>query len=327
MLRCEFGRFSTSKHHQKGQPNNVKKPTAQIMINTNTHSGEINQLQFGEGEDAQLVVSTFDKSHSSECPKSAFRSSGFGVLLVTGGILKIKVNFIEYSIKHREVLCIIPEQIYEIPHDPTASVICAYFSRQYLFKKGIFFNITDKYNLFGEGEFLKFSLSKKEYEIMHANMLSLKTRLSIPKNTPYFLDIVHNSFLAVIFDIFLINEKQKKIKVAPLSTKIELADRFISLVSERFRTEKRVIYYADCLRLTPRHLSQVVKQVTGRSAGEHIDEFVIREAKILLSGHSMNISEVAEKLCFSNPSFFGKYFKKHTGYSPILFKRDTVLAV
>jgi len=297
------------------------------MINANTHSGEIKQLQFGEGEDAQLMVSTFDKSHASECPKSAFRSSGFGLLLVTGGILKIKVNFIEYSIKHREVLCIIPDQIYEILQDPTASVICTYFSRQYLFKKGIFFNIADKYNLFGEGEFLKFSLSKKEYELMHANMLSLETRLSIPKNTPYFRDIVHNSFLAVIFDIFLINEKQKKIKVAPLSTKIELADRFISLVSERFRTEKRVIYYADCLRLTPRHLSQVVKQVTGRSAGEHIDEFVIREAKILLSGHSMNISEVAEQLCFSNPSFFGKYFKKHTGYSPILFKRDTVLAI
>ena len=297
------------------------------MVNVNKGSGQINQLDFGEGEDSQLLVATYDKGQTGECPKSAFRSSGFGILLVTSGSLKIKINFIEHLIRHREVLCIIPDQIYEIPLEQLASVICTYFSKHYLFKKGIFFNIADKYNLFGDSDFLKFSLSKKEYGLIHANMFSLQSRLAIPKTTPYFKDIIHNSFLAVLFDIFLINQKQQKIKTTPLSTKIELTNRFLSLVSEQFRTEKRVIYYADCLRLTPRHLSQVVKEVTGRTAGEHIDGFVVREAKILLSSHSMNISEVATHLCFSNPSFFGKYFKKHTGLSPILFKRDTSLAI
>ncbi|RDC55841.1 AraC family transcriptional regulator [Pedobacter chinensis] len=306
---------------------NMRLTNQQTMKHTRSNGSADNQRYADKAEEAELIVSTFDNSQSSKCPKAPFRSSGFGILLLTKGSLQIKVNFVEHMLKHRDILCIVPDQIYEIPEEPNASVIYTYFSKQYLFRNGIFFNIADKYKIFDEKEFLKFSLTKKEYELMHSHMLSLQTRLSIPKNTRYFQDIIHNSFLSVIYDIFLINEKQKKIKIAPISSKTELANRFLSLVSERFKTEKRVIYYANCLRLTPRHLSQVVKQVTGRSAGKHIDEFVIREAKMLLSGHVKNISEIAEELCFSNPSFFGKFFKKHTGLSPLSFKKDNILAI
>ena len=58
-----------------------------------------------------------------------------------------------------------------------------------------------------------------------------------------------------------------------------------------------------------------------------IDEMVIREAKLLLTSHVMNISEVAMELHFSNSSFFGKYFKKQTGITPSEYKLSNNIAV
>ncbi|SDE23391.1 AraC family transcriptional regulator [Pedobacter soli] len=275
----------------------------------------------------ELMVSIYNSASGNECPKSPFRSTDFGILMVKKGSLKIKINFVAHILNARDILCMLPDHIYEIPEEPDATVIFTHFNKSYLARKGIFFNIAETYKIFNGNELLKFSLSKAEYEQVLADMMALQNRLSISKHTRHIDDIIHNSFLSIVYDIFLLNEKQKKLPEAAINSKVELTNRFLSLVSERFKAEKRVIYYANCLHITPRHLSQVVKQVTGRSAGEHIDDFVIREAKLLLTGHVMNISEIAEELHFSNPSFFGKYFKKHAGLSPLSFKRDHNIAL
>ena len=75
-------------------------------------------------------------------------------------------------------------------------------------------------------------------------------------------------------------------------------------------------YYAGKMFLTPKHLSTVVKEVSGKTAGEWIDSLVILEAKALLKSSEQSIQEIADELHFANQSFFGKYFKHHTGMSP-----------
>ena len=75
-------------------------------------------------------------------------------------------------------------------------------------------------------------------------------------------------------------------------------------------------FYADKLFVTPKHLSAVLKEISGRTAGEWIDHRVILEAKMLLRTTGMNIQEISLALNFSNQSFFGKYFKHLTGISP-----------
>ena len=74
--------------------------------------------------------------------------------------------------------------------------------------------------------------------------------------------------------------------------------------------------------LSSKHFSTVIKKVSGKTAGQWIDEYVILEAKTLLKYSGMSIQEIANALNFSTQSFFGKYFKQHTGYSPSRFKRQ-----
>lgn len=79
-------------------------------------------------------------------------------------------------------------------------------------------------------------------------------------------------------------------------------------------------FYADQLHITPKYLSSVIKEVSGRSAVEWIDRYVILEAKALLRYSGLSIQEIAYELNFSTQSFFGKYFKHHTGMSPSEYK-------
>lgn len=100
------------------------------------------------------------------------------------------------------------------------------------------------------------------------------------------------------------------------SRREELLTSFIELIEKHFRSERTVSFYAEKLFVTPKHLSAVLKEISGKTAGEWIDYRVILEAKLLLRTTGMNIQEISLALNFSNQSFFGKYFKHLTGISP-----------
>lgn len=92
--------------------------------------------------------------------------------------------------------------------------------------------------------------------------------------------------------------------------------RFIVDIENNYKTERSVSFYAERLCVTPKHLSSVIKDISGQTASECIDFYVISEIKRLLASTDMSIQEISCRLNFANQSFFGKYFKSHTGYSP-----------
>jgi AraC-like DNA-binding protein len=81
-------------------------------------------------------------------------------------------------------------------------------------------------------------------------------------------------------------------------------------------SQRNVNTYAEQLSITPKYLTETVKEITGKTAGEIIDDFVLLEAKLLLDNPALSIAEIADELHFSDQSFFGKYFKRHAGVSP-----------
>lgn len=101
-----------------------------------------------------------------------------------------------------------------------------------------------------------------------------------------------------------------------------LFQRFRNLLIKEFVRHRSVNFYADALNVTPKYLSQMVKRVTGQTAGEWIDKAVLLEAKVLLQNNHLNISEISDYLNFSDQSLFGKYFKNLEGVSPIEYRKS-----
>lgn len=116
-------------------------------------------------------------------------------------------------------------------------------------------------------------------------------------------------------------------RIKPTSTRANsrayaIFDKFIRLVSQHYKDQRSVEWYSSQLCLTPKHLSEVVKAVSGRTAGQWITSLVIIEIKTLLQDSSLAIKEVAQEMNFPNQSFLGKYFKNVEGMSPSEFRRS-----
>ena len=91
---------------------------------------------------------------------------------------------------------------------------------------------------------------------------------------------------------------------------------FIQLVSQYAPDHHTIDYYASRLCLTPRYLSAIIKQVSGRSAKQWIDDALVTRIKIDLKHTDKPIARICDDMNFPNPSFLTKFFKRMTGMTP-----------
>ena len=127
----------------------------------------------------------------------------------------------------------------------------------------------------------------------------------------------------LFYDLFaLINTETQEINGRSKSRKDVIFEKYMREVLKHYKTERSVAFYADKLCLTAKHLSSVVKEMSGKTASEWIERFVILEARALLKSSDMSIQQIAEQLNFANQSFFGKYFKHHMGISPKEYRKS-----
>lgn len=103
-------------------------------------------------------------------------------------------------------------------------------------------------------------------------------------------------------------------------SKIVLED-FLLLVRDYHTKERSLSFYADKLYLTPKYLSKLIKSVSGKSAHEWIDSFVILEAKNLLKYSDMSIKSIVYDLNFPNQTTFYRFFKTKTGMTPSEYRK------
>ena len=74
--------------------------------------------------------------------------------------------------------------------------------------------------------------------------------------------------------------------------------------------------------ISPKYLSLVVKQISGRTALEWIENYVTMELRVALKNSTKSIKEIAEDMNFPNQSFLGKYFKEHVGMTPSEYRKS-----
>ncbi len=100
-----------------------------------------------------------------------------------------------------------------------------------------------------------------------------------------------------------------------------IAHDFKKLVSQKVTRQTSVNEYAKELHVTPNHLNKSVKTTFGKSASAIVDEMLLLEAKVLMCQHTQSVSEVSFAIGFEDPSYFGRFFKKHTGMTPTEFRK------
>lgn len=167
-------------------------------------------------------------------------------------------------------------------------------------------------------------VSHMEPDMMEENLMiynEIKKKLSNPDYR--FKEEVAKSYIQIMlcnfFDCFVLKNETTE-EQAPKSRKEELFKNFIKLVKDNYLNHRSITFYADKLCVSPKYLSSVVHKVSEKYATDWINQYVILEAKSMLRMEDTNIKDVSNHLNFANQSFFAKFFKKHTGYTPKEYK-------
>ncbi len=100
----------------------------------------------------------------------------------------------------------------------------------------------------------------------------------------------------------------------------ELFCRFMRLLSENYREQHHVAFYAAALAVTPKHLTAVVRRTTGHPAKRILSEYLLRRIKVSLLQSRLTVKELAYHYHFPSASRFCQFFREATGVTPLQFR-------
>ena len=96
---------------------------------------------------------------------------------------------------------------------------------------------------------------------------------------------------------------------------------FLRLVPVHFAEHHDIAFYASRLCISPRYLSQIVRDISGRTVIDYINQMLLLEASYLLLQTSLPIGEIAERLHFSETASFTRFFTRMKGTSPREYRK------
>gem|GEM_PF-220083 len=101
-----------------------------------------------------------------------------------------------------------------------------------------------------------------------------------------------------------------------------LLKRFLALVAERYPELHEVNTYASLLHVSTGHLGDVVKQQSGKTCIEHIQDQLLVEAKRRLLHTGLPVNRIGDELGFEDAAYFNRFFKRHTGLTPLGYRKQ-----
>lgn len=96
-----------------------------------------------------------------------------------------------------------------------------------------------------------------------------------------------------------------------------IMSRFLNMLENgTYREHREVTYYADCLCVTPKYLSEVSKKVSGYAANYWINRYTMLDISRLLRDKSLTFVRISDMFGFSSPAYFSRYVQKYLGVNP-----------
>lgn len=253
------------------------------------------------------------------------RTEEFVLVVVLKGTIKAKINLNYLEVNRGNVVLLAPNAVKQMVSKSTGCrFIGISFRPVFLTQVGMSKHKQDLFRIVSEIRAHVLDLSETELNSLLVYMNNIEQNFNRLKVHLFAEELIRTNFSGILYELGNIACRQNKVTRQRSSRKEAIAIQFGSLAIEHFRERKQLQFYANEIFVTAKYLTETVKEVTGKTAGELLDELVIREAKLMLENPNTGISEIAIALNFSDQSFFGKFFKRHAGYSPREF-RTTVL--
>lgn len=244
------------------------------------------------------------------------RHDFFFVLALKNGNGSHEIDFTSYPVADNSVFILRPGQVHQLELKKGCTGYLMAFNND-------FYHPKDKLSV----QRLRRATNKnyckpeiKRFEKLH-DILTYIFREFINKEDGY-PDIIRAS-LNIFFIEFTRQSASPKDQSKNVNTYTqERFDEFLELLEKHIAANKRVSQYADLMNLSCYQLNEITKSTIGKTCSELINEYIILEAKRYLQATSNQIKDIADLLGYEDVSYFIRFFKKHTGYSPEAFRNN-----
>ena len=98
--------------------------------------------------------------------------------------------------------------------------------------------------------------------------------------------------------------------------------KFIENITKRKIKKTEIYVYANELCISAKYLSQLCIKISGKSASQWINQFVMDDVINYLKNTDLSMKEISDNLGFPNQSFFGKYVRKQVNISPAEYRKQ-----
>lgn len=242
---------------------------------------------------------------------------GIAFAICVKGSGRIRINLREYKIEPCTIIIVLPNSILEVV-DQSEDLIVEFLLFTFDFISDIKL-ITDIDIPKKIDQMACLKISQEET----ADLLELHAFIVKRYKKTDFLyreEIARSLLQTLIYEVLQLYQDQR-IEYKVLTRKEKYLQSFVSLLFENHMNERSVYFYADKMFITPKYLSQIIKEASGMHIQQWIDDMVIMAIKALLKSSNMTILQISEEMNFANPSFFGSYFKKRTGMTPLQYRK------
>ena len=291
------------------------------MVNTSIKETDLNKAKGWSGA-VYLGNDLLLTEHINEVPMPTEpRYMNFILIgLCTKGEVMYQLDTIKQEINPGDILVVSDRHIVDsYQHSDDMEGLCMIMSVNFF--REIIQNVRDISSLFLFSRLHPvMSLGQEEIQTFKEYFQVIKEKIGDKRNR-FQKDLIKSLLLAMFYDLSNIIYRRKKGE-KPKSRQEIIFTRFIKLVEQHFRHERRVSWYASEQKITPKYLSESVKSVSHRTPNEWIDYYTILELRVKLRNTLKPIKEIADELNFPNQSFLGKFFKDRVGMSPSQYRKS-----
>lgn len=303
----------------KGQneinPNNIDSLSFdKLLTNSKILSGGV---RYGKHCCLKEVITDTDR----DIFKYPVRIDAYVLVVCSSGLIELTCNLYRLTLPTNSLFLYNPDTILQLNALEPSKLNVMVFTRKFFDELGIKLdNIPLQYNIVREHQI--FSLSDKACAQLHSLMSMTADFIGLDSSNRYQKELTEASFRTFLYRaLYEINAQYGNPSAGLLPVQDNNRfDQFMRLLEENYKIHHSIKFYSGKMNLTPKYLSLMIKKVSGKLATEWIDEYIILEAKNLIKYSSMSIQEITYALNFPNQSFFGKYFKRHTGLSPKAYR-------
>ncbi|MGX5683221.1 AraC family transcriptional regulator [Chryseobacterium cucumeris] len=245
------------------------------------------------------------------------RHSFYFLLIIENGTGDHIIDFISYPLVDRCIYLIHPGQVHELMLSSNSKGYLLQFTDEFYLN----YDITTNQILKEISQNSYYSAAPESFEKILSLMATIKKEISDKK---YRYEYAIQVNLQLLF-VELLRQKHNLITTQTdekKSYQLKRLEEFKELIADNISDHKQIFWYADQMNMTTYQLNSITRATLGKTCSKLINDHILLEAKRYLLATTNQINQISWHLGYEDVSYFIRFFKKHTGYSPEAFRNN-----